>query len=383
MSCSKTPEPNVIYNNDVMTDILLRLPLKTLVGCKCVCKWWNNLISDPVFKSNYSRRNPQYHVSGFFLQKFLFLELYSKLLFFPCEGRLDAAPQPSLSFIGDDKGVRIQHSSNGLLVCSSFRCVEEDREYYICKPTTKQYFPLPNPKCKTVFGINIAYDPNRSPHYKIVCISDSYLSKNHRQVKIFSPVTGSWKASGKPFTISDEDMLFNRGVFWQGALHWIGRGNLALRFNTEREVMVTMPMPPIQEVWTERKVRYFGESGSHLFLIETYGPLSAGFDVMEMKADYSDWFVKYHLNLDMLALQHPAIRTSSRLSILHISHQHVGDDDDDESFMVIHVPGEFLRFKLRNNTLMEFHTNHQVNQGLGLWYSWEGVYPYSNTCCYL
>ncbi|XWS20595.1 hypothetical protein CRYUN_Cryun31cG0116000 [Craigia yunnanensis] len=378
MSSSKEPELNVINNSDVMTDIFLSLPLKTLVRCKCVCKWWNNLISDPVFKSNYSRQNPQYHVSGFFLQKFLFLELYSKLLFFQCEGQVDAAPKPSLSFIKDEKGVRIQHSCNGLLLCSSFRCLEEDREYYICKPTTKQYFPLPHPECRTVFGSNIAYDPNRSLHYKIVCICDSYLSKNHRQLKIFSPVTGLWKASGKPFTVSDEDMLFNRGVFWNGALHWIGRGNLALRFDTERELMVTMPMPPIQEGWTQRKLGYFGESGSHLFLIETYAPFAAGFDVMEMKVDYSGWFVKYHVNLVMLSLQCRVIRTIHKLSILHIAHQHVGDED--QSFMVIHVPGEFVTFKLRANTLMELQTNNKVDKSLGLWYSWEGVYPYSNTC---
>lgn len=359
-----------------MTNILQRLPLKTLVGCKCVCKCWNHLISDPVFKSNYSKRNPQYHVSGFFMQKFLFSELYSELLFFPCEGLLDAAPKPSLAFIGDKNGVRIQHSCNGLLLCSSIRCKEEDREYYICKPTTKQYFPLPNPDCGEVFGINIAYDPNRSPHYKIVCIFESYLSKNHRRMKIFSPVTGTWKTSGEPFNISDEDMLFNRGVFWKGALHWIGRGNLALRFDTETELMVTMPMPPILEGWTERKLRYFGESGSRLFLIETSGPHTDNrFDVMEMKADYSGWFVKYHIDLDMLGFE------PGPLAMLHISDQHVGDED--ESFMVVHVAGGFFIWKLRNSTLMELQTENQVERGLGLWYSWEGVYPYSNTYCYL
>ncbi|XVF26473.1 hypothetical protein REPUB_Repub14bG0019300 [Reevesia pubescens] len=381
MSSSKTPELNVINNHDVMIDILQRLPLKTLLGCKCVCKWWNNLISDPVFKSNYSRRNSQYHVSGFFLQKFLFLELHSKLLFFPCEGLIDAATKPSLSFIKDDKGIRIQHSCNGLLVCCGFRCPEEDRGYYICKPTTKQYRSLPNPECRTVFGINIAYEPNKSHQYKIVCISDSYLSKNHRQIKIFSPITGSWKASGKPFTVSDEDILFNRGVFWNGALHWIGRGNLGLRFDTKREFMMPNPMPPIQEGRTKRRLGYFGESGGHLFLIETYGPLTAGFDVMEMKAHYSGWFLKYHLNLDMVALQCPAIRRCNKLSILHIAHQQVGDED--ELFMVIHVPGEFVTLKIKDNTLLELQTNNQADEGLGLWYSWEGVYPYSNTYCYL
>ncbi|XP_017978599.1 PREDICTED: F-box protein At5g07610 [Theobroma cacao] len=381
MGSRNASELNLISDDDVMIDILQRLPLKTLMRCKCVCKWWNNLISDPTFKSSYSRRNPQYYVSGFFLQKFLFLELHSKLLFFPCEGHIDAAPEPSLSFIEDDKGVRIQHSCNGLLLCSSFRCLEKDRQFYICKPTTKQYLRLPYPVCRIVFGSNIAYDPSKSPHYKIVCICDSYLSENHRQIKIFSPFTGSWKVSGNPFSVLDEVMLFNRGIFFNGMLHWVGRGNLALRFDVEREVMLTMPMPPIQEGWTERRVRYFGESGGLLFLIETYGPLTAGIDVKEMKSDYSGWFVKYHLNLDTVAFHSPGIRINYTLAILHIAHQRVGDED--ESFMVIHVPGDFVSFKLKDNTLMELRTSNQVNKALGLWYSWEGVYPYSNTYCYL
>ncbi|KAB2060216.1 hypothetical protein ES319_A10G001800v1 [Gossypium barbadense] len=315
MCYSKAPKMN---NSDVMSDILLRLPLKDLVGCKCVCKWWNTLISDPIFKLNYSLRNPQYNISGFFLQKFLYLELHSKLLFFPCEGRVDAAPKPSLSFIEDDKGVRIQHSCNGLLICSSFRCGEEDRKYYIC----------------------------------------------------------SWKPSGKPFTVPDEDMLFNRGVFWNGSLHWIGMGNLALRFDPETELMLTMPMPP-----TQRKLGYFGESGGHLLLVEAYGPLTAGFDIMEMKADYSGWFVKYHLNLDQVARRCQAVERANRLSILHIVYNHV--EDVDESFIVIHVPGEFVSFKLRDYSFMDLQTNNHVDSGLGLWYSWEGVYPYTNTFFYL
>ncbi|KAH1108087.1 hypothetical protein J1N35_011855, partial [Gossypium stocksii] len=92
MCYSKAPKVN---NSHVMSDILLRLPLKDLVGCKCVYKSWNTLISNPV--------KPQYNISGFFLQKFLYLELHSKFLLFPCEGRVDAAPKPSLSFIENDK----------------------------------------------------------------------------------------------------------------------------------------------------------------------------------------------------------------------------------------------------------------------------------------
>ncbi|XP_059670675.1 F-box/kelch-repeat protein At3g23880-like [Cornus florida] len=39
--------------NDVITDILLRLPVKSLVGLKCVCKYWSTLIRNSSFISKH------------------------------------------------------------------------------------------------------------------------------------------------------------------------------------------------------------------------------------------------------------------------------------------------------------------------------------------
>lgn len=130
-----------VQDNDVMIEILIRLPLKSLLKFKCVCKWWCRLTSDPVFLSNYSHLNPNHYVSGFYLQKLLFLQMYSELQFITFDGENDVAPnpKPSLSFIEDEGGVFIRHSCNSLLLCSSFRCLEADHIYYVCKPTTKRY----------------------------------------------------------------------------------------------------------------------------------------------------------------------------------------------------------------------------------------------------
>ncbi|XP_041001704.1 F-box protein At5g07610-like [Juglans microcarpa x Juglans regia] len=390
---------NIEYN-DVMIEIFNRLPLKSLMRVRCVCKWWNQIISDPLFISNYSSCNPQYQVSGFYLQKYLFLRMYSGLRFIPCTGQVDAAPKPSLSFIDDENGVCIKHSCNGLLLCSSFRCHEEDRKYYICKPTTKQYMPLPGPQCKTVFGISIAFNPQNSPHYQVICICDSKLSANHRQIMIYSSNTGCWRVSGNPFVVLD-DFLFNRGVCWKGALHWVGRGESSLRFDVERELLHTMMMPPIPEGWAERRFEYFGESGGHLYLIENYGPQRAVFDVMEMNGDYSGWFVKYHVNLDgPLPTPFPLIPRHHQelhhrvFSVLHIVHRRVGERE--ESILVLHIPGDLTLYNLRDNTLMSLSDLCPMSMGenpklsyawesrnLGLCYTWESIHPFSNTQCYL
>ncbi|KAG6733052.1 hypothetical protein I3842_01G207600 [Carya illinoinensis] len=367
---------------DVMIEIFSRLPLKSLLRVRCVCKWWNQIISDPVFISNYSSCNPQYKVSGFYLEKYLFLKMYSGLRFITCAGQVDAAPKPSLSFIDGENGVCIKHSCNGLLLCSSFRCHEEDRKYYICKPTTKQYMPLPGPQCKTVFGISIAFNLKTHP--------------------ITNSNTGCWRLSGNPFEVL-VDFLFNRGVFWKGALHWVGRGVSSLRFDVERELLHTMLMPPIPEGWgwAERRFEYFGESGGHLYLIENYGPQKAVFDVMEMNGYYSGWFVKYHVNLDgplpapfPFNPRHHQEFHRRVFSVLHIFHRRVGERE--ESILVLHIPGDLTLYNLGDNplgSLSDLYPMRMVenpilpyawkSRNLGLCYTWESIHPFSNTQCYL
>ncbi|KAJ8760053.1 hypothetical protein K2173_010909 [Erythroxylum novogranatense] len=374
-----------MIGSDIMIEVLLRLPLISLLQSRCVCKWWKNLISDPVFISEYSRRNPHRRVWGFFLQKFLMCEIYSKLEFITCKGETDSAPKPNLSFIEDDNGVRIQHSCNGILICSSFRCHEEDRKYYICIPATKQYKPLPKPDCNSVYSINIAYDPQVSPDHKVICICDSQLSTSQGCIKIYDSASGSWKIA-ENFPLASEDLMFNRGVYWNGALHWVGKGNFSVGFNVENENTFIMRMPPIPEGYSERRLAYFGKSGGHLFLIEIYGPNTTRFDVMEMKSDYSGWFVKYRVDLGSLVYSFPEMVRNDvqplhryMFTVLHLFDHQLGDRDG--SYMVLHIPGRFILYNFEDGSFTSQVCS--LDSSLGLWYSWESVYPYANYLSYI
>jgi len=42
----------------IATDILLRLPIKSVLICKCVCRNWNTVISDPHFAKVHFERSP-------------------------------------------------------------------------------------------------------------------------------------------------------------------------------------------------------------------------------------------------------------------------------------------------------------------------------------
>lgn len=50
MSRRRDPNPTLEdFPENVISDILLRLPVNTITHCKCVCKKWRNIVSDSYF----------------------------------------------------------------------------------------------------------------------------------------------------------------------------------------------------------------------------------------------------------------------------------------------------------------------------------------------
>ncbi|KAK6915220.1 F-box domain [Dillenia turbinata] len=372
-----------LMDENIITEILSKLPLKALLRSKCVCKRWHFMISDPIFIRKYSLENPSYYVSGFYLQK-ASLSCRPRLDFFTTNGNLESAPEASLSFIKDNTGggLQIISSCNGLLCCSSFRCSEKDRKYYICKPTTKQYTVLPPIESRHVFGINIVFEPSKSPHYKVVCVCASELLKDTLYlIKVFSSQRSSWRLSGKAFQLSYK-MFFGRGVLWRGALCWAGWGDSFLHFDVEREVLQTIPMPPKPEGRESRACRYMGEAGGHLHVVEIFDFYPTSFEVMEMKEDCSGWFLKYQVDLTNLFLSYPEIG-EFKYSILSL----VCKEGNHSSSLVLHIPGKVILYNIGDATwveilnLLPYHLDVFLQPGLD--YTWGDVQLYKNTLCYL
>ncbi|XP_060172288.1 uncharacterized protein LOC132603305 isoform X3 [Lycium barbarum] len=90
------------------------------------------------------------------------------------------------------------------------------------------------------------------------------------------------------------DYFLKRGVFSQGCLHWVCKNNSFLAFDVENERFRDMPSTRVPE--SGRKIRYFGDLGGRLHVIREYGgtPLV---DVMELKIDYSEWSLKYRVDI--------------------------------------------------------------------------------------
>lgn len=217
-------------------------------------------------------------------------------------------------------------------------------------------------------------------------------------IATYSSETGSWKASGELFAV-DFYKYDNSGVYWNGAVHWFNRwrNRDSLYYNVDEERMGIIPAPPARELrncygrdsmhYGEFRGRcsgpessYYGESGGHLHLVETYrfGPTNQ-VDVYEMARDYSMWSVKYRVDdLDGVGIVR-RLRGCSSISVLCV----VRTERDEESFMVLHVPGKILGYGFADGNFKEicgvaapegFDNEGGVQDVLT--YFWSDCYPY-------
>ncbi|KAK3221141.1 hypothetical protein Dsin_015111 [Dipteronia sinensis] len=393
---------SIADNDDIMTEILVRLPLKSILRCKSVSRQWRSLISAPHF---CRRIYPDpYLVSSLLLHKIsLFTHEYD---FVPLIDKPTSPPFKTLTFVNHPLVLRILQSCHGLLFCSSFTNRDFGRDhYYIYNPTTKQFRTLPLPPggqdSTMVRGMTLAYDPHKSPHYKVVCVRkpnsrQDYLGIYSRlgnlypydrhcvrmgyysryQIEIYSSETRSWQLSGRPF-IAHYGLDFRRGVFWNGSVHWVNYFSPSLYFKVDDEKLQKMPMPATPIPDGGRRLMYFDESREHLHLVETYRITK--FNVYEMETDYSGWFVKYQVDLDSLTIAFPEMISThldpSDFAILGI----IREADDGESYMVFHIPGKVIRHNLNGKTFNMICDLSPGRENGYLRFNWFDAYHYIET----
>ena len=225
-------------HDDILTEILLRLRIRSLFRSKCVSKQWRSLISSHRFAQ---LRNPNPSAPcGLFLQRICNVTL-PEYDFVPFDREKHLKPPfKTMSFPGNvsNSGIIVLHSSSGLMLCHTlheyFRNTSKEivyhGMYYVYNPTINKVATLPQLEGCDWFqrrprGMTLVFDPVKSHHYKVVCVRGYLWSDHHYTIEIYSSETRNWKMSGEPFT-NQIDTEFTGGVYWNDAIHWIGKTNL-------------------------------------------------------------------------------------------------------------------------------------------------------------
>ncbi|KAL5569824.1 hypothetical protein UlMin_026399 [Ulmus minor] len=399
---STTSQPSIsseiiANNDDLLKQILLKLPLKSLIKFTSVCKHWLSFISGPEFSR---RRNPiPGPVSGLLLPlsgcsigsipEYDFVDLN------PNSSNPTNPPFRTLTFVNNPSGmgIGIVHACNGLFLCSANQA-REPKEKYVFNPTTKKFtvLPLLPLRYRFVLGLNLAYDPSKSLYYKVVCVLLCESNDKPYQIEIYSSKTGTWRLSGDSFYANDH-IEFDGGVFWNGSVHWISLWEPSLYFNVDQERLYEMSLPPVPEDWVvDKDFRYFGESSGHLHLIyNVYDRATFYFDVYEMERDYSGWFVKFRVDFSQFGNRFPETIPMQLNRVLDLDDFIFsvvfvvrGDVDDDDSYAVIRIPGQIISYNFKTKAfdklcdidvcsdveivdlLMEWFDAHQYIESLAL-----------------
>ncbi|XVF30675.1 hypothetical protein REPUB_Repub16aG0078800 [Reevesia pubescens] len=249
-----------IGNNPyLLTEILLKLPTKPLLKFKCVSKQWLSLISDPHFCLSHTRHHQS---NGFLTPTDLLLKWFYTL---PSE--FDVVPikhdsrVPFFDYMNYAPNINVLQSCYGLFLCESVVDSPKDviSRYFICNPTTKKFKELSFPKNPfqgSTFYISLAFDPLKSPHYKIVCVRKVSDKPSKYQLDIYSSETDSWSLSRISFDVKDS-IKFEDAVFCNGKIHWSCHWEHSLYFDVENESLETLPMPISTMEAPERS--YLGE----------------------------------------------------------------------------------------------------------------------------
>ncbi|XP_050219543.1 F-box/kelch-repeat protein At3g06240-like [Mercurialis annua] len=200
---------------DLIIEILSRLPAKPLIRFKKVSKIWNSIISDPQFiklhlqRAKQTNNNVRLLLSTFSPQSLDF-EAFSN-------GDLSNAIT-KVSFPEIVKGpptfyVKIIGSCDGLV------CLLDDHgTMFLWNPTTEECKKLPNPKgaIYSMFLHGVGYNVGTDDYGVLIA---SYFS-GEIIVELYTLKTNMWREIENVGPIPEESSGFS-GIAWNGTLYWL------------------------------------------------------------------------------------------------------------------------------------------------------------------
>ncbi|KAE8770119.1 F-box protein [Hordeum vulgare] len=244
------------FTDDLILDILSRLPARSVHRFKCVSVTWRDIIAD----SANRKKLPQ-TLAGFLYTTTVG---WNRHHFATVSG--SAAPfDTSLPCLQPNKYKDMAQvdACNGLLLylCSSKSVVnpwawaEDDFRFVVCNPATGRWVELPPQPQAPIYRYRyncmagLAFDPAVSSHFHVFCFEETTVKTYMTGVNIYSSRTGAW--SRRDGGIAEKVALFfyNKGIFVDGMLYVIGnlKGTsneyVLLGMDMEGKVQKTIPMP--------------------------------------------------------------------------------------------------------------------------------------------
>ncbi|KAF7041043.1 hypothetical protein CFC21_050882 [Triticum aestivum] len=214
---------------DQLFEMLTRVSLDDLSACRQVSAQWRRLTYEPAFSPLHCRRRADAVVSGYFVQGMARNRYSATFVSMHPSQSSQASPPVSLDFL-PAAHVRVEAVSahRGLACCvdaermggkaSSARC------YYVCKPATRQWRALPNPRLRfpTAATAMVARPASAGAgaDFQILRLSVPTL-RDHLRCEIFDSWRWAWRRSADVMVWPESLVAASPPVRAHGAMHWL------------------------------------------------------------------------------------------------------------------------------------------------------------------
>ncbi|GKB96782.1 ribonuclease H-like domain-containing protein, partial [Tanacetum coccineum] len=333
---TSSPQLKVLTNDDLLTQILIRLPILCIHLFATVSKQWLRIITSPLFIKNRSQITKVDPPVGLFVshKRSLFESDFVSL-----DPRLKSKKSAmdrsfTLGSTEEADNVKILQSCNGLLLCGGSGL---PIFYYVYNPSTNQYKKLPYPDCSldnspyySSAGLRIAFDPTKSSDYKV---NDAlhWLETENRHLTHYK------------LNIKDhEHPIITTIQIPQGLQQ--GR-NFFESYGNMLPMIIGIQIPHMLHL--EGKLF---ESRGCLVLVRRDYIGSSEFTIYEMTKGCYMWSIKYIVDIDDFMTPLP-----EGWSIRYIVWSLVLGEREVDSFFVMNLSGKVVQYNLISKTLREIY----------------------------
>ncbi|XP_048549627.1 F-box protein At5g49610-like [Triticum urartu] len=328
--------------DDLIVEILSRLPFRSVCRFKCVSKPWRDLIAHPAHRKKLPQTLAgvlyttipdaggfRHHLAGAYAEG---LDLDTSLTFLP---------HTEYRYFG------LEHACNGLLLCSYYPDAGSQVRFVVCNPATRRWAelppgPQPRPNtCGFHCQFHLAFDPAVSSHFHVFDFErtdDVGLTG----VSIYSSRTGAW--TRRDTGLVDNVVLEHHSVLLHGMLHVVGNRRRTNSNNTWEDTTVLVAVDMEGKVWKTISMprgqfyyRVGWSQGCLHYATISPVPLTASNDddedSLKMAEEVAIWRLEDY-DTQQWALKH-SFRIDEVLNLAEVEYQLVGFHPDRDIFFFV------------------------------------------------
>ncbi|XBI13018.1 hypothetical protein VPH35_139813 [Triticum aestivum] len=194
--CSSAPSGTAAerLTDDLIVEILSRVPAKSLCRFKCVSNHWLSLIHHP----DHRKKLPQTLAGFFYTSNDVERLPISAHHLANVSGRSCPAIDTSFAFLPSHRQVDLLNCCGGLLLCRWHSVRGDECRYIVCNPAREEWVMLPESSNAGMRGtVGLGFDPAVSSHFHVFVLlvltnHDSDFGCFLTRVDVYSSETRRW-----------------------------------------------------------------------------------------------------------------------------------------------------------------------------------------------